>query len=59
MALDQAHKGYEYQDLVTAYFILREVLNGNSTKFTIDQKQFKGDRFDDLTVTLKNLRRPT
>jgi hypothetical protein len=51
MALDQAHKGYEYQDLVTAYFILREVLNGNSTKFTIDQKQFKGDRFDDLTIS--------
>ena len=35
MSLESAHKGYEYQDLLTAVFLIDELLNSNETKFII------------------------
>ncbi|UHJ59469.1 ATP-binding protein [Vibrio furnissii] len=55
MSLNNAHEGYDYQDLITSYFILEEILNGNRESiFSIDKKHTKGstpDRFDDLVIT--------
>jgi hypothetical protein len=54
MALAKAHEGYEYQDLLTAYFILKEILEENESEFAIDKKEFEGDRIDDLLIKNKN-----
>lgn len=55
MSLNNAHEGYDYQDLITSYFILTEVLDGNlNSIFSIDKKNTTGDipdRFDDLVIT--------
>ncbi|MEM9388833.1 MAG: ATP-binding protein [Bacteroidota bacterium] len=51
MGLEAAHEGYEYQDLLTAHFILDEILNERDGIFKIDRKEFGGDRVDDLTIT--------
>lgn len=53
MALAKAHEGYEYQDLLTAYFILNEILTENDSEFHIDKKEFSGDRIDDLNIKNK------
>ncbi len=53
MALAKAHEGYEYQDLLTAYFILKEILEENESEFVIDKKEFQGDRIDDLLIKSK------
>lgn len=50
MGLSDAHKGYEYQDLLTAYFIISDLLNDNYSEYKIDIKEFEGDKFDDLTI---------
>lgn len=54
MSLNNAHEGYDYQDLITSYFILKEVLGGNlDSIFSIDKKNTTGktpDRFDDLVI---------
>ena len=50
MGLGAAHEGYEYQDLLTAYFILYWVLEDRETTFYIDKKESKFDVFDDLTI---------
>lgn len=50
MGLNLAHKGYEYQDLLTVYFILNEIINGYNSNFIVDRKLHKGDVFDDLTI---------
>lgn len=50
MALSNAHEGYEYQDLLTCYFILQEILNENVSEFFIDRKEFADDKIDDLTI---------
>lgn len=51
MALSHAHSGYEYQDLLTVYFVLKEILTGNyESKFDVDKKHYPNDRFDDLTI---------
>jgi hypothetical protein len=54
MSLNNAHEGYDYQDLITSYFILKEVLLGNNTStFSIDKKnthQDIPDSFDDLVI---------
>ncbi|MDP8171084.1 hypothetical protein QJU96_07260 [Pasteurella skyensis] len=54
MKLNNAHEGYDYQDLLTSYFILREILEGNiNSIFTIDKKNTPTDipdRFDDLVI---------
>jgi len=51
MLLNAAHEGYEYQDLLTAYFILSEILDNNDSTFKIDTKEYPEDKIDDLTVT--------
>ena len=52
MSLNTAHEGYAYQDLLTIYFILDELLKGNKNSvFTIDKKHMDNDRFDDLVIT--------
>jgi hypothetical protein len=50
MSLNKAHEGYEYQDLLTAYFILDWILEDEESTFFIDKKEFDSDRFDDLTI---------
>lgn len=54
MNLSNAHEGYDYQDLITSYFILKEILEGNlESVFSIDKKNTSGDipdRFDDLVI---------
>lgn len=54
MSLNNAHEGYDYQDLLTSYFILKEVLDGNwDSIFSIDKKNTSDnvpDRFDDLVI---------
>lgn len=43
MSLNNAHEGYDYQDLLTSYFILKEILKGNNkTTFYIDKKHTVG-----------------
>ncbi|UTJ06208.1 hypothetical protein [Arcobacter roscoffensis] len=52
MSLNTAHEGYAYQDLLTIYFILDELLKGNKDSiFSIDKKHIDNDRFDDLVIT--------
>ena len=50
MKLNYAHEGYEYQDLLTVYFILKELINDRDSKFIIDKKEFHKDKFDDLRI---------
>lgn len=50
MALNSAHTGYAYQDLLCAYFILEEVISENEGSIRIDQKEIQDDRFDDLVI---------
>lgn len=47
--LAAAHKGYFYQDLVTAYFLARSLVERVRTT-TVDAKFHDSDRFDDLLV---------
>lgn len=55
-SLAPAHKGYLYQDIVTAYFLgLSLVESVRST--TVDAKFHPDDRFDDLLVTCVNGKR--
>jgi len=52
LSLNNAHEGYAYQDLLSAYFILDELIKGNkNSSFTIDKKNIDNDRFDDLVIT--------
>lgn len=55
MSLNSAHEGYDYQDLLTSYFVLKEILEGNfESVFTIDKKNTSDgvlDKFDDLVIT--------
>lgn len=54
MGLEKAYEGYEYQDLLTASLILKEILKENESEFVIDKKEFHGDRIDDLQIKNKN-----
>ena len=54
MALNRAHEGYEYQDLLVSSFILQEILDENDAHFVIDRKQYKEDRIDDLVISNVN-----
>jgi hypothetical protein len=47
--LTAAHRGYEYQDLMTACRLVDVVL-GTAHGILVDEKLFTGDRFDDLTA---------
>lgn len=53
MGLEKAHEGYEYQDLLTAFFILKEILAENESEFIIDKKESGHDRLDDLLIKNK------
>ncbi|MBR4789688.1 MAG: AAA family ATPase [Treponema sp.] len=58
MGLDAAHKGYMYQDILSAYFVAHEIRQGNlDSTFIFDKKktpQSVPDKFDDITVYRKN-----
>ncbi len=47
--LDAAHRGYNYQDLLTAGR-LTDVLLGQVSRVWVDEKLVVDDRFDDLTT---------
>ncbi|MGE7128945.1 AAA family ATPase [Lysinibacillus xylanilyticus] len=49
MALNAAHRGYIYQDLVTACYFVQSISH-NYESIMVDKKLFKGDSLDDLTV---------
>lgn len=52
MALNAAHRGYLYQDLVTACYFVHAVFL-DYKKIMVDKKLFKGDSLDDLTIVSK------
>lgn len=58
MPLDAAHRGYMYQDILSAYFVAHEIAQGNlDSKFIFDKKktpQDVPDKFDDITIYRKN-----
>lgn len=54
MSLNSAHEGYEYQDLLAAYFILIEIIEGKESEVFIDVKAVESDKFDDLTISNSN-----
>lgn len=47
--LEAAHRGYEYQDLLTACRLV-DLLLGVVVEVNVDKKSVIGDRFDDLTT---------
>jgi thymidylate kinase len=51
MALYAAHKGYIYQDLVTACFFAEAIIQ-QYDEITVDRKLFQGDVLDDLTIRM-------
>ncbi|MGE4444362.1 MAG: hypothetical protein AB7E37_05200 [Candidatus Altimarinota bacterium] len=51
MSLEKAHTGYAYQDRLSVYFILKEILKGSNTTFIFDYKEYNSDKFDDLTIS--------
>lgn len=58
MGLDAAHKGYIYQDILSAYLVAHEIADGNlDSTFVFDKKKTSQnipDKFDDITVYRKN-----
>lgn len=54
MGLASAHEGYEYQDLLTTYFILAEILTDSYGVFYIDRKEFANNKIDDLRIVNKD-----
>ena len=51
MSLNNAHEGYQYQDLLCSYFILKEIILGRfDSVLTFDKKHIEDDRFDDLVI---------
>src|SRR5579859_2376403 len=56
MALQNAHRGYEFQDIFTA-FRLVDTLLSRTLQVTVDVKLFGGDVFDDLTTVWNDERR--
>ena len=47
--LEAAHRGYLFQDLVTAIYLSRSILDSD-IRVTVDVKSFTDDRFDDLKI---------
>lgn len=58
MPLDAAHRGYMYQDILSACFVAHEIAQGNlDSTFIFDKKktpQNVPDKFDDITIYRKN-----
>jgi hypothetical protein len=55
MSLNSAHEGYEYQDLLSAYFILEWALEDVVCTFKIDKKDYSLDRFDEKPLEIKEV----
>lgn len=55
-SLAAAHKGYLYQDIATAYFLAKGLVE-TAQSFTVDAKFHPDDRFDDLLVAETHRRR--
>lgn len=53
VGLSSAHRGYQYQDLVTAYFLAQSIVY-EFEEVTVDRKRYEGDRFDDLEVRVNS-----
>jgi hypothetical protein len=49
MSLTSAHRGYEYQDLLVACYLV-DMLLGGTIHVHVDKKLVPDDRFDDLTT---------
>jgi hypothetical protein len=49
-SLQPAHRGYRFQDIATAYFLIRSLIDPLDL-VTVDKKLVIGDRIDDLEVT--------
>src|SRR5690349_19843201 len=47
--LQPAHRGYRYQDIATAYVLVRSLVE-RFDSVTVDRKQVEDDRIDDLEV---------
>lgn len=54
-ALGAAHRGYAYQDLVTAYLLVRALVE-RFESVVVDRKVVDDDRFDDIEVTASGAR---
>lgn len=54
-SLSAAHRGYAYQDLVTAYLLVRALVQRHEAVI-VDRKTVEDDRFDDLEVTANGTR---
>ena len=50
MPLHSAHSGYIYQDLLTTYYILKEILEERASVIHVDRKHVIDDRFDDIVI---------
>jgi hypothetical protein len=53
MALNDAHQGYYYQDILSAYYVAQALALGKTTtEFLFDQKKTSSeqDKFDDLSI---------
>jgi len=51
--LQPAHKGYRYQDIATAYVLVRSLVDGYN-EVVVDRKQVEDDRIDDLEVRTRS-----
>src|SRR5947208_1211224 len=47
--LQPAHRGYRYQDIATAYVLVRSLID-RSERVIVDRKQVLDDRIDDLEI---------
>lgn len=52
--LQPAHRGYRYQDIATAYVLVRSLVE-RFDKIIVDRKQVDDDRIDDLEITAHGL----
>ena len=48
--LQPAHRGYRYQDIATAYVLVRSLVE-RFDRVIVDRKQVDDDRIDDLEIT--------
>lgn len=53
--LKPAHRGYQYQDIATAYMLVRSLVD-NYDEVIVDKKQVDGDKIDDLEVKIQGKR---
>ena len=56
MGFRGAHKGYLYQDIVSAYILSCLLYKNDNTLFRVDEKDQKIDNIDDLKITFDNFK---